>query len=193
MSQPVRPTRNTFYTTVSDGVPELDWWAPEVEVTVSSWPLLDARVKNRRRPLRLSEFLSEAQLRRNPWYQEVQRPRGVLDEMKGWIPGQGGVTRAFYFIRTSRPVFSDHDREMLALLLAHLSSIRERWERRHRPDILTARQIEVLALLAAGFTNAEIADKLFLSRSTVRTHLENIFRKAGCPFPHGGCCVASNA
>jgi DNA-binding NarL/FixJ family response regulator len=42
---------------------------------------------------------------------------------------------------------------------------------------LTARQAEVLRLLAKGWTNAQIADQLFLSRRTVHAHIREIFRK----------------
>lgn len=42
---------------------------------------------------------------------------------------------------------------------------------------LTAREREVLALIAQGFTNAEIARRLFLSSKTVRNHISNIFGK----------------
>ena len=42
---------------------------------------------------------------------------------------------------------------------------------------LTPRQAEVLRLLARGWTNAQIADELFLSRRTVHAHLREIFRK----------------
>lgn len=42
---------------------------------------------------------------------------------------------------------------------------------------LTAREYEVLQLIAQGHTNAEIADNLFLSLSTVKTHVSNIFVK----------------
>ena len=45
--------------------------------------------------------------------------------------------------------------------------------------ILTARQVEVLALVAAGKANREIADELVLSEHTVRRHLQNIFHKIG--------------
>ncbi len=44
-------------------------------------------------------------------------------------------------------------------------------------DHLTPRQVEVLRLLARGWTNAQIADELFLSRRTVHAHLREIFRK----------------
>jgi DNA-binding NarL/FixJ family response regulator len=44
-------------------------------------------------------------------------------------------------------------------------------------DRLTARQIEVLRLVARGMTNAQVADELFLSRRTVHAHLRDIFRR----------------
>ncbi|NOT73597.1 MAG: response regulator transcription factor [Cyclobacteriaceae bacterium] len=42
---------------------------------------------------------------------------------------------------------------------------------------LTNREHEVLTLLAQGCTNAEIADKLFLSLSTIKTHVSNLLVK----------------
>jgi DNA-binding NarL/FixJ family response regulator len=47
------------------------------------------------------------------------------------------------------------------------------------PDHLTDREAQVLALIAAGLSNAEIAAKLYLSRSTVKTHINQIFAKTG--------------
>ena len=47
------------------------------------------------------------------------------------------------------------------------------------PDELTPRESEVLGLLALGFTNPEIAERLVLSVRTVETHRANIQRKAG--------------
>jgi predicted ATPase/DNA-binding CsgD family transcriptional regulator len=46
---------------------------------------------------------------------------------------------------------------------------------------LTPREREVLALLAAGRSNAEIADELFISGKTVSVHLSNIKGKLGAP------------
>lgn len=42
---------------------------------------------------------------------------------------------------------------------------------------LTEREVEVLSLVAQGFTNQEIADRLFVSERTVRTHVSNILSK----------------
>jgi two-component system, NarL family, response regulator NreC len=47
------------------------------------------------------------------------------------------------------------------------------------PDGLTPREVEVLGLLAVGFMNPEIAEKLVLSVRTVETHRANIQRKTG--------------
>ena len=47
------------------------------------------------------------------------------------------------------------------------------------PDDLTAREAEVLALLAAGLSNGEIARELFISAHTVKTHINHIFAKTG--------------
>jgi len=46
-----------------------------------------------------------------------------------------------------------------------------------RLDVLTAREQEVCRLLAYGFTNAEVAEKLFISDRTVETHRTNIMSK----------------
>ena len=46
-------------------------------------------------------------------------------------------------------------------------------------DDLTARELEVLRLIAAGRSNADIAKELFVSAATVKTHINHVFAKTG--------------
>ena len=52
-------------------------------------------------------------------------------------------------------------------------------DRRRLPAGLTEREAEVLRLVAAGLSNKEIAEQLYLSAKTVSRHLSNIFTKIG--------------
>jgi DNA-binding NarL/FixJ family response regulator len=47
------------------------------------------------------------------------------------------------------------------------------------PDGLTPREAEVLALIAEGLTNAQIAERLVVSQATVKSHVNRVFAKAG--------------
>ena len=48
-----------------------------------------------------------------------------------------------------------------------------------RPDGLTPRELEVLALLARGLKNAQIAEELYISERTVKFHVSSILAKLG--------------
>ncbi|MCW0212917.1 MAG: response regulator transcription factor [Pseudonocardia sp.] len=47
------------------------------------------------------------------------------------------------------------------------------------PDGLTPREVEVLALIAEGLSNGQIARRLVVSEATVKTHVNHLFAKAG--------------
>ena len=52
-------------------------------------------------------------------------------------------------------------------------------QRAHYPAGLTAREVEVLQLVAQGLTDAQVADRLVISPRTVNTHLTSIYNKLG--------------
>lgn len=58
---------------------------------------------------------------------------------------------------------------------AHLKDVEEDEE----SDTLTMREREVLQVLRSGSTNIDIANQLFVSESTIKTHLYRAFRKIG--------------
>lgn len=66
-------------------------------------------------------------------------------------------------------------RETLLQYIFYDSNVRKRSIDRN--DNLTKREIEILTLVSMGATNDEIADKVFISTNTVKTHLYNIFKK----------------
>ena len=86
---------------------------------------------------------------------------------------------AEHLIQTVRLVAGGNmviDPQLVVALAEELSDAKER---DRKADTLTAREIEVLQLLAFGHTNKDIAEKLFISPDTVKTHLEHIFEKLG--------------
>jgi len=59
-----------------------------------------------------------------------------------------------------------------------------------RHDPLTARELEVLRLVADQKSNAQIAELLFVSENTVKTHVSNILAKLGCTDRAGAVLTA---
>jgi DNA-binding CsgD family transcriptional regulator len=69
--------------------------------------------------------------------------------------------------------------ELMATLDAHPVAAGDRRVAARYPDNLSEREVEVLLLVARGFSNQQIADELVLSIKTVARHISNIFDKIG--------------
>jgi DNA-binding CsgD family transcriptional regulator len=76
--------------------------------------------------------------------------------------------------------FSDRDVLLMKLLRPHLVQMRDLgFRRRDHAGELTARQYELLRMVAGGQTNRQIARHLHIAEGTVRKHLENIYARLG--------------
>ncbi len=71
------------------------------------------------------------------------------------------------------------DPPILAGILQELSTAPTLANRGNQPNPLTTREHEVLLLMAGGLTNAQIAQRLYLSPLTVRTHVGRVITKLG--------------
>jgi DNA-binding NarL/FixJ family response regulator len=68
------------------------------------------------------------------------------------------------------------DPDLVVALADELSTAKER---DHSTETLTERELEILQLLAFGYTNRDIGARLYISPDTVKTHLEHIYQKLG--------------
>ncbi len=64
--------------------------------------------------------------------------------------------------------------------LTQVETLTSNTESRHTPGGLTAREIDVLRLVADGQTNKEIGATLVISEHTVARHIQNMLAKLGC-------------
>lgn len=88
--------------------------------------------------------------------------------------GQEELLQAIRTVARGELYFSD---EVSAEMMRALAS---RKEQPVAPQpVLTSREIEIVRLIAKEFSNARIAEALFISERTVETHRKNIFRKTG--------------
>jgi DNA-binding CsgD family transcriptional regulator len=92
------------------------------------------------------------------------------------LPSGPGERNLLLLSRGSGDV-SDRDRTVLELLRPHLATALHGW--RDAPSVLTPRQSQVMALVAEGLSDRQIARRLGLSESTVGKHLEQVYQRTG--------------
>jgi DNA-binding NarL/FixJ family response regulator len=64
-------------------------------------------------------------------------------------------------------------------MLKGLAALPSDFEAFERPDPLTEREVEVLRLMAGGYSNRELADALGVAEGTVKNHISSILQKMG--------------
>jgi DNA-binding CsgD family transcriptional regulator len=141
------------------------------------------RTGDLRSVITIADFYSARQWHSTGIYTDCIRPQGLEHFLGLYLPGPREPTAGpgyvrLYLSRGPGPDFSERDRALLVLLRPHLHQAYLDAERRRHPvPRLTPRQNDLLHLVAAGHTNTQIARRLGISESTVRTHLENIYEK----------------
>jgi DNA-binding CsgD family transcriptional regulator len=143
--------------------------------SVCSYP---DRTGDLRSVTKLSDFYSVRQWHSTGMYSEYIWPDRLDHEMLLCLPAGHLRTVRLVFWRGPGSDFSERDRALLQLLRPHLH---QAWldaeRRRHPAPQLTARQRELLRLVAAGHTNAQTARRLGVTEKTVGKHLENIYAR----------------
>jgi DNA-binding NarL/FixJ family response regulator len=93
--------------------------------------------------------------------------------------GKEEIARALHAAAAGQAVLDPAVQARLVLATSQPPGSESATPSRPLPDGLSPREAEVLALIASGRSNAEIAAALVVSTSTVKTHINNIFTKAG--------------
>ena len=104
--------------------------------------------------------------------------RSIKAGAKGYITIDAGgseLAQAIYTLRMGHDYYSDSITQLL--LNRYISNNLADAQAADDDDPLSARQIEILKLWGDGFSNQEIADKLFISVRTVETHKNHIMQK----------------
>ena len=134
---------------------------------------------------RLTDVATSRQLRRSRAYAQWFRPQHVDHQLTVGLDAPLRHTKVFLLSRGGGRDFSERDCAVLDALRPYLGARYALWEARRRidvaavarPEALTPREREIVALLRAGLSNAEIAGRLSIAPGTVRRHLENVYGK----------------
>lgn len=127
---------------------------------------------------RLSDATSMRSFRRAPLYGEFFSPAGIGHQLTIGLSGPPHHLVGIWANRARRD-FSDSDLLLAELLRPKLQAAEIAARRALVRAALTPREREVLELVAAGATNAAVAEALVVSPGTVKKHLDNIYGKLG--------------
>lgn len=119
----------------------------------------------------------DANFQETPYAREVLIPSGFRNGVSVPVLQPGSPRVGMLHCSISTPFFDRSVFTMLLELRPVLSHLITMTDTVAPPVQLSDRERQILALVAEGKTNPEIAEDLFLSRSTVSTHIERILRK----------------
>jgi DNA-binding CsgD family transcriptional regulator len=125
---------------------------------------------------RLSDVTSLRGFRRIALYGEFFGPAAIGHQLTIPLAGPPGPLVGIW-INRSRRDFSEDELLLAELLRPHLQAAELAVRRAAVRSALTDREREVLDLVAAGATNAAVAEALVVSPGTVKKHLDNIYAK----------------
>lgn len=98
---------------------------------------------------------------------------------RGYLTKDAGadeIARAIQAVRAGEALFDPSVQRRILEKAATGQTLASHEGKRH-PDGLTDREAEVLALVASGLSNHEVAARLFISEATVKSHINSIFSK----------------
>jgi DNA-binding CsgD family transcriptional regulator len=95
------------------------------------------------------------------------------------LASEGGVVGLTYLASFQESAFSPEDERVLAELASHASGAYRRLESSVHRLRLSPRQSQVLALIASGLSDKEVASRLGVAHRTVRTHVDRLLREHG--------------
>jgi two-component system, NarL family, nitrate/nitrite response regulator NarP len=91
-------------------------------------------------------------------------PHGLVRALRGVVEGEAPLSR-----------------DLATLMIDALHAFEAQTSARERASVLSAREREVLDLVARGARNRDIAESLFISEFTVKRHMQNILHKLELP------------
>jgi DNA-binding CsgD family transcriptional regulator len=165
-------------------------------------PITDFRIRTGDlTTVRMSDVIEARRYHELAIFREYFGPGGVDNMLDLGLPAGPARHRSFLLFREHGAAdFTERDRTVLETLRPHLLGLEARAALRRRladsaagseaggravqsgrtaGDQLTAREREIVHLVAQGKTNAQIAAELWVAPSTVKKHLENVYGKLG--------------
>jgi DNA-binding CsgD family transcriptional regulator len=145
--------------------------------------------------IRMSDVIGRVRWHEQPVYRDYFRHFAVESFLDLGLGANRDGFRSVILMRERDDLdFSERDRAVLELLRPHFRAREARAALRQAllsPPVASTRQVdgtephlttrerEIVALVAAGMTNAEIAAELWVTPGTVKKHLENVYLKLG--------------